>query len=223
MGIEYRAIDCHDGPDIDLHVVRIDLASWRPNAANGAPASAREIAAKTASLFVINANFFDAGQRPLGAIVRSGLVIQRPRDTRWQTIFAVGDDGRAHIVRPSAFESIATRTWMAVQAGPALVIGGEMVMSLKPGRPAARAGVCIAQNADLLFFATPRSRRFDVHDIARIVKTRVDEGGLACRDAMLFDGGGSVNFLVDGDSDVSVAGERVPAFVYLEPSPGRAR
>ena len=64
-------------------------------------------------------------------------------------------------------------------------------------------------------FATPRDRKLHVREMARIAQRSEDEGGLNCTDAMLFDGGHSVNFFVDGDEkDVSVSNGRVPVFVY---------
>ena len=214
-GLDYRAIRClGDEDDLDVHVVRIDPHKWQLNTAVVERGSARGMARDHDASFAMNANFFDRPQNALGAIVRSGSVVQAARRSSWQSIFLIDEDGDPHIVMPSRWSSWRDRAFMAVQAGPRLVIAGH-TNKVNKGYSASRAGVCIRKNGDLLFFATPQDRKFDMYEIGRVTRRGDDDGGLACRDAMLFDGGHSTQMYVDGDDKtIDVKGDPVPVFIY---------
>ena len=215
-GLDYRAIRCLGGDELDVHVIRVDTDLWELNAAVESRGSAREIARSHDSPFAMNANFFDRPQTALGAIVRSGSVIQKPRQSSWQSIFLIDEDGVPHIVMPSAWSSWRDRAFMAVQAGPRLVVGGH-TNKVSKSYSAARAGVCIGKHGQLLFFATPQTRKFDMYEIGRVTRRGEEDGGLACRDAMLFDGGHSTQIYIDGeDRNVDVQGDPVPVFIYVK-------
>ena len=218
-GLEYRAIHClGDEDDLDLHVVRIDLDRWDLDTAVVDRATGRMIAASHDASFDVNANFFDKSRNPLGAVIRDGDVIQEPRDSSWQSIFLIDDDGTPRIIMPGKWKSHRDSSQMAVQAGPRLVIAGHTNKSLKNNYAAARIGVCIRNNGDLVFFATPQSRKFQITEIAKVARRADIDGGLACRDAMLFDGGHSVNFFAEGnDRRISVEGDPVPIHIFATP------
>ena len=218
-GLEYRAIHClGDEDDLDLHVVRIDLDRWDLDTAVVDRATGRMIAASHDASFDVNANFFDKSRNPLGAVIRDGDVIQEPRHSSWQSIFLIDDDGTPRIIMPGRWKSYRDSSQMAVQAGPRLVIAGHTNKSLKNNYAAARIGVCIRNNGDLVFFATPQSRKFQITEIAKVARRADIDGGLACRDAMLFDGGHSVNFFAEGnDRRISVEGDPVPIHIFATP------
>lgn len=211
--LEYRTIRCiGDSDDVDLHVVRIDPRRWRfDTLVNRAGTYARSVANEKKAGFAVNANFFDASRQPLGIVVRSGKVVQQPRETSWQSIFLVTQKGRARIIPPSKWKEYRDEARMAVQAGPRLVVDGH-TNKLKPTYAAPRVGVCIQWDRDVLFFATPATKKFHTTEIAKIARRKEEQGGLACRDAMLFDGGHSVNFFAEGG--VSITGDAVPVFIY---------
>ncbi|HEV7922466.1 MAG TPA: phosphodiester glycosidase family protein [Thermoanaerobaculia bacterium] len=215
-GLDYRAIRClGDRDDLDMHVVRIDAAAWTFDTAvvsGGSTASA--VAAQQRAPFSINANFFDAARRPLGTVVRSGEVVNEPRTSSWQSIFLVTNDGKPRIIVPDAWPSYRRKAAMAVQAGPRLVIKGKRA-DIKNNYAAARCGVCIRRNGELLFFAMPQDRKFSMFEIGRVVRRGEADGGLGCWDAMLFDGGHSVNFHAAGASQrADVTGDPVPVFLF---------
>jgi uncharacterized protein YigE (DUF2233 family) len=214
-GLDYRAIQClGDGRDLDVNVVRVDLLRYQLNVFAGSASSARSVAAATNADLVINASFFDARKQPLGVLTASGVVAQDRAPSSWQSIFLVTRDGTPRIVQPSDWSRVRAQTWMAVQAGPRLVIGGH-TNRVHQSYAAARAGVCIASDGSLLFFATPQERKFDMYEIARIARRGPEDGGLGCHDAMLFDGGHSTQLFLEGDTKrVTVNGDPVPAFVY---------
>lgn len=213
-GLDYRAIHCLGGDELDVHVVRVDTSEWQINTALEERSSARAIARSHDSPFAMNANFFDRPQVALGAIVRSGSVVQTARSSSWQSIFLIDEDGKPHIVMPSKWKSWRDRAFMAVQAGPRLVIDGHTNKVAK-GYSAARAGVCITKHDKLLFFATPQDRKLNMYEIGRVARRGEDDGGLDCREAMLFDGGHSTQIYIDGDEkNVDVRGDPVPVFIY---------
>lgn len=217
-GIDWRAIDCIGGEGVDLYVVRIDPDQWSLNTAVVNRAIARDIAESHDASFAINANFFDRDWKPIGAIVRNGDVVQPPHKSSWQSIFLVDGDGTPRIVMPSQWATYRDDAEVAVQAGPRLVIKGRM-NRLHNTYAAPRGGVCIQDDGSLLFFASPHTRKFQMTEIARIAARAENDGGLACRDAMLFDGGHSVNLFAAGDHKrIDVDGDPVPVFLYATPN-----
>jgi hypothetical protein len=215
-GIDYRAIEClGDEDDLDVHVVRVSLEDWDLNTSVGGGSTARGIARRKDSPFVINANFFDKAGDPLGVIVSSGEIVRAPRDSEWQSIFLITEKGNPYIIMPGKWSSYRDVAWMAVQAGPRLVINGHTNTKLKNNYAAERVGVCIQWDKDVLFFAMPQDRKLHIKEMAKVARRGEIDGGLACKDAMLFDGGHSVNLLVEGDDDrLSIEGDPVPVFVY---------
>ena len=214
-GLDYRRITClGDEDDLDMHVVRVDPSRFDIDTAVVSGAIATSVARERDAPFVINANFFDTARKPLGIVVRSGSLVRSPRTTSWQSIFLVKKDGGARIVVPSQWPTYRDRAWMAVQAGPRLVVDGHTAR-VHQSYTAARAGVCIQRDAAITFFATPQSRKFDMYEIARIARRGEIDGGLECKDAMLFDGGHSVNFFAEGGA--TVTGDSVPVYVYARP------
>lgn len=213
--MEHREIRCIDDlEDLDVHVVRVDPRKVKLDTVVVRGSNARNVARDNGSTFVINTNFFDKARTPLGLIVKSGAITNRISTTGWQSIFLVTDRGTPYIILPPSWEDFRKRAHMAVQAGPRLVIRGHTA-KVNRGYKAARAGVCIQWDRDLLFFATPQDRKFTTTEIARVARIAEDQGGLACRDAMLFDGGHSTTMFADGDDaeDIVVNGGPVPVFI----------
>ena len=62
-----------------------------------------------------------------------------------------------------------------------------------------------------------RSGSSTLWEIKRIARRAESKGGLACRDAMLFDGGHSTQIYVAGDlQTIRVDGDPVPVFVFAK-------
>ena len=217
-GIDYRAITClGDRDDLDVNVVRIEPKFFTLDVAyvTGGSGARREVETRDAR-FAINANFFESDRSPIGVIVRSGRELQGRHASSWQSIFLVDDEGSPRIVRVSDWTKYRERVRMAVQAGPRLVVKGR-ANRVNRGYQAARGGVCIQRDGDLLFFATPQTRKFDMLEIGRIARRSEPDGGLGCYDAMLFDGGHSTQMYVAGDEKtISVTGDPVPVFVFAK-------
>lgn len=217
-GIDYRRITClGDAGDVDVHAVRISPQFFTFDVAFVTGGStARTEAEKRDARFVINANFFERDFSPIGLIVRSGDELQGRHASNWQSIFCIDRNGEARILRLSDWPKYRSTAQMAVQAGPRLIVKGH-INKVNKSYSAARAGVCLQKDGDLLFFATPQERKFDMWEIGRIAKRKEEDGGLACYDAMLFDGGHSTQIDVEGDAQsVHVDGDRVPVFVFAK-------
>ena len=217
-GIDYRPITClGDEDDLDVHVFRIAPKFFTFDVADvtGGSSAWRQAEVRDAR-FVINANFFERDRTPIGVIVRDGSELQPPRKTSWQSIFLIDEDGDPHIIPVSQWSNYRDNVQMAVQAGPRLVIHGH-TNKVNKSYKAARAGVCIQKDGDLLFFATPQDRKFDLWEFGRVTRRAEIDGGMNCREAMLFDGGHSTQIYVEGDSKkFSVEGDPVPVFVFAK-------
>jgi exopolysaccharide biosynthesis protein len=214
-GLDYRTITCLGGSEPDMHVVRIDPKRYRLDSAVAPRGHASTVARANAAVFSINANFFDAAGRAEGVVASGGEIVQSPANKSWQSIFLVTSDDKPRIIAVDQWPSYRKRARMAVQAGPRLVVAGH-TNKVHQSYAAARAGVCIQKDGTLLFFATPQERKLDMYEIGRVTRRAAVDGGLECRDAMLFDGGHSTQLHLDG-TRISVSGDPVPVFVYAVP------
>jgi len=213
-GLHYRAITCLGGKETDMHLVRVDPELWKLDTALAGRGTAGGIAREKDAVFAINANFFGQGREALGLVVRSSKQVQSPRQSSWQSIFMVTEDGRAKITMPANWSEQKSEARMAVQAGPRLVINGH-TNRVHQSYKAARCGVCIEKSGKVIFFATPSSRQLDMYEIARIARRGAEDGGMHCRDAMLFDGGHSTQlYLSTEKKDLSITGDSVPVLIY---------
>lgn len=201
-GVEYRMLDC------DLHLVRVDPKRAAIGAVVRPGSTARDLGREFD--FAINANFFDETLKPLGVVMSGGRRLNPLHPVRWQSVFYVDRDGHPGIVPAGEWEKVAD-VETAAQCGPRLVVRGER-NEVARADPSWRSGVCIDGDERVVFFATDPGARFDVHEMVDIAADR-----LQCRDAMLFDGGPSVQlFLARKDAPVVVEGDkRVPAYVVV--------
>lgn len=202
-GIEYRTLNCTPA-GLDLHLVRVDPRVAKIDAVVRPGSTAIDLGREYT--FAINANFFDEQFRPLGVVVTSGKQVNPLHPVSWQSVFSVGRDGTPRIVPMKEWPEAAASAAAASQCGPRLVIDGEKNKVLK-AEPSWRSGVCIDADERVIFFATPHERAFDVHQMVALAS-----GPLSCRDAMLFDGGPSVQMFLRGVVELE-GDKRVPAYV----------
>lgn len=212
-GLRYRS-HC-ENDRIGLHLVEIDPKLWTLDATRVDPTTAPALARESGARFVINANFFDTERKTLGAIVSDGERVQRPHPVSWQSIFYVTGDGTPAIVLPKDWEQVEGEARMAVQAGPRIVVRGRR-NEVAQATPSLRSGVCLPTDRPVIFFVTGPMSFYDVHEMVDIASLPEGEGGLGCHDAMLFDGGPSAQMHLE-ESEISITGDRVPAFVLARP------
>ena len=218
-GLRHRS-HCDDGA-VALHLVEVDPQLWTLDAARVAPTTASAVAGARGAPFAINANFFDHEGKTLGAIVSETRVLQRAHPVDWQSIFYTTTGGNAAIVLPEQWDAVKKNATMAVQAGPRLVVGGRATDATR-ANPSLRSGVCLPRDDRVVFFVTAGTRLYDVQEIVDLAVRAEEDGGLGCRDAMLFDGGPSAQMHLEG-AGISIEGDRVPAFVVARPAAETAR
>ena len=207
-GIDYKTLNCT--PErFDLHLVRVDPKLAKIDAVVRPGSTATDLGREFT--FAINANFFDENYRPLGVVVTSGKEVNPLHPVSWQSVFFVDRDGAPHIVPKDEWPDVRESAVAASQCGPRLVVDGEKNRVAK-ANPAWRSGVCIDPEKRVVFFATPPETELDVHEMVALAS-----GPLACRDAMLFDGGPSTQmFLRRKGKPVVVEGDKqVPAYVVV--------
>lgn len=207
-GIEYRTLNCTSSR-FDLHLVRVDPRVAQIDALERPGSTATDLGRDYT--FALNANFFDEQFRPLGVIVSSGKQVNPLHPVSWQSVFYVDRDGTPGIVPMKQWPDVSETATAAAQCGPRLVIDGE-VNEVVRAEPTWRSGVCIDAEKRVIFFATPPDTELDVHETRTLAHK-----DLACRDAMLFDGGPSVQmFLKRAEGAVEVEGDkRVPGYVVV--------
>ena len=203
-GAEYKTLGC---PEVDLHLVRVDPKVFHLDAVMQPGSTAQSLAQSYP--FVLNANFFDDQFRPLGVVVSGGKPLNRAHPVAWQSVFFVTDGGTPGIELAGEWDPSRDDVQMAVQCGPRLYVDGKRT-DANDAPPTNRAGVCVTPDAKVIFFATPAERELSVSETMGAL------GGLGCRDAMLFDGGPSVQLHLAGAVDVE-GDKRVPAFVVGKP------
>jgi uncharacterized protein YigE (DUF2233 family) len=206
-GIEYRMLNCTPSR-FDLHLVRVDPKVAHIDAVHR-PGSTAQLLGREHT-FALNTNFFDEQFRPLGVIVSGGKQVNPPHPVSWQSVFYIDRDRVPHIVPVREWAKVKETATAAAQCGPRLVVGGEE-NEVARAEPTWRSGVCIDANKRVVFFATSPETELDVHETRTLAAK-----GMQCRDAMLFDGGPSVQMSLSraGGGRVEVEGDkRVPAYV----------
>lgn len=215
-GARYLAAGC-DGDSFELHVVELDPERWTIDVQTGNRRSMRTAVEAGASRFAINASFFDVDDRPLGVIVSSGRSVQKAHPVSWQSIFSISRDGRARIVSREEWPDLEADSFAAAQAGPRLLLAGKK-NRVKKADPSLRSGVCLTRTGAIRFFVTAEGRFLDVHEIQDLAAQSEADGGMACHDAMLFDGGPSAQmFLETSGRKIDMSGDVVPVFVVARP------
>lgn len=214
-GVELRTITCLQDEAIDFYVLRVDTDVNELRATMSKESSAVAIAEREDATFAMNANFFGEEGETLGVVVDRERELHPARSTAWQTIFAIDRDGVPSIHHPSQWPTARERMAFAVQAGPRIAEGGKSV-EIRDGYEAARAGVCISPAQELTFFASPAERLFTQEEIMILALRSEQRGGLGCRDAMLLDGGHSVQLQIAGRGAL-IEGDPVPVVIYSIP------
>jgi uncharacterized protein YigE (DUF2233 family) len=210
-GIEYRMLDCTP-EEFALHLVRIDPKKVKLEAVIQSGSDARTVAGGTGS-FGINANFFDTDGKPLGVVMSDARELNPMHNVSWQAVFFVDKNGKPGIVRAPDWDKQRGDAVFGVQAGPRLVVDGQKNQVAR-ARGDLRAGVCIDAEERVIFFATPHESLFDVWQMVDLAATK-----LQCRDAMLFDGGPSVQLYLNRQPQPAVVegDRRVPVYVVARP------
>jgi uncharacterized protein YigE (DUF2233 family) len=223
-GLRYRKHGCEkEGDEFDLHVVEFDPSKWQFDALATTPMKASSAMKQSGAAFAINANFFDEARKPIGLIINGGKQQQPPKDVSWESMLLFDKSSRGSIVVPKTFDAAKADAVTGVQAGPRLTIDGKP-NSAEKAQPSLRSGVCLTKSDKVTFFVSSEGGYHDVHEMIELASRPEADGGLGCRDAMLFDGGPSTQMAINaGSFSLVLDGDDVPAFVVAKPRESDAK
>ena len=190
--------------EIDLQRYRPVVADARREGREGA--SVQTLVVEHGAHLGVNGGFFDPQRRPLGLLVRDGKILNRLRKADWGVLFVKKRGRRAQLVHTREFSTRrARRAAFAIQVGPRLVVKGAPV-GLKP-QIARRTFIGLRDHGRTLIVGVTEGRAVESNELARLVAAPVAEGGLACHDALMLDGGPSTQlFAAVGDHVVNLPG-----------------
>lgn len=199
-------------------VLRVSLSDNRIAllASSDGRMTAKSLVKSQGALAGVNANFFDTSGAPLGVAISDGeLKSNMHKGGKLLTGVFFIDDLGAHIVHRSQFDVRGVVT--AVQAGPRLIAGGELLKVASPEVVTRRSGVAILDERTVLFYCT-RSR-FPGASFSQIQKMLKE---LGVSDALNLDGGSSSQIYIgkmgDNDSEREIfGGDMVPTVLAVFP------
>lgn len=204
-GLEYRRVRIAD-TEVDAEVFIADLERMRLVALDGrtgerASARVAVLREEAEALVAVNGTFFSPSQEPLGLLRQGATQLSTLRDADWG-VLEVDGRRRARLVHTRDYVP-SPEVEFAVQCGPRVVIGGE-VPRLKP-QSASRTALCVRSSSEVAIVVTRGLVFADA--LGRWLAKPAEDGGLACTDALLLDGGPSTQVSAAfGDTSVELLG-----------------
>lgn len=172
-----------------LAVIRASEFGWKH-------ATVQALCKQSGAVACINANFFDEQGKPLGLVVSRGIIHQKMHKGGGLLTGVLYASAKS--VNISHRDNFSTEGVVeAVQAGPRLVSQGAMVEGLKESsRSSNLSGICIdAQNRVSIFRVTSGVFGGSLHQLQSVLT----HPGIACLEALNFDGGGSSSMYISGE------------------------
>lgn len=204
-GLEHATLTIGD-TSIAAEVFAASLEDYRLVAVDARRADGRTVAPvstlreESGATVLVNGTFFDREQAPMGLLHQGARELNPLRDADWGVLEQT-QRGGARLVHTRDYSPDPTR-WFAVQCGPRVVIDGAPP-KLKP-QSARRTAVCLRSQNEVLLLVVDAS--VDASVLAQWMATAQPEG-LACRDAMLLDGGPSTQLSAErGEFSMAVTG-----------------
>lgn len=194
-GLEYSTfkVPVDDLGFATLHVFRIDpkyfsLRILQAPSQQKLGSSVDELAKQSPAVLAVNGGFFSEEHRSIGLLISEGKVLNKLHNTSWWSIFTVSKTNQARIISPRFYAENSNQIDFAVQAGPRLVINGEIPEFRD--RYADRTALGIAPDGKILLLVTEGSGLL-LQQLAEVFVQDERRGGLGCLDAMALDGGSS--------------------------------
>lgn len=173
--------------DLDKFSLRVmDCRSWGVDRME-----IKTLAKKAQALAAVNGGFFQPDYRPLGLLIVDGQETNPLRKTDWG-IFMIKDQ-LPRIIHTQEFQN-SQGISQAIQVGPRLVVGGRELRLKK--QSAKRSALGITYKNQIILLNSEDSQVF-AQDLAHVFWLSEAEGGLACRDALCLDGGGSAQMYAE--------------------------
>ena len=194
-----------------LHVFRFDLQHYKLQLAFNNPdeqqvSTVMQLAKANAAVIGINGGFFTPDIKPLGLRISNGLVRNPLHNTSWLGIFFTRND-HAFIASPKTFHADKNINF-AVQSGPRLLVNGQIPV-LKSGMDD-RSALGITRSGRIILLVS-QNFPLSTTELAKIMQTPVDQGGLNCMDALNLDGGSSSQLY----ANVNQFSLNVPSFAIV--------
>jgi uncharacterized protein YigE (DUF2233 family) len=175
--------------------LRIDPAryAFRAHYQPGAPLTLDEWRARLPeAIAIVNANFFDQGNRALGLVVADGVVYGESLRGRGGMLEVV--DGAVRVRSLIAFPYAGEHLEQAVQAFPMLIAGGRAVYAdPRPDRPSRRTVVGQDAAGHIVLLVTPGLTGLPLGELT----TFLAQSDLGLVEALNLDGGGSSMLAID--------------------------
>lgn len=191
--------------EVDLTRIELQVIEAR---AQGRPSSVvSELGPVAKALFAVNGGYFDERGRPLGLLVSQSRPLNRLRRTDWG-VLSVDGGGRAALVHTRDYKPKAT-TEFAMQAGPRLVVDGE-ILKLKPQWDR-RTAIGITTDPHRVVIVVTRTA-VSLDALAHLFKD-----ALGCPFALNLDGGSSTQLWADGTGLTAIPGFAVANAVAAVP------
>jgi uncharacterized protein YigE (DUF2233 family) len=184
------------GPEDDtvLHAFKIDPRKLTLRPLYGKKkASVQRMREVAEALAVVNANFFDINDKPLGLVVADGRELNPKKNISWWSIFCIKED-KATILHGSHYQEGSCT--QAVQAGPRLVVAGT-IPNLK-SETSRKTAVGVNIRGEVIL--TVSEGLVPIKTLAELYQRPATQGGLGCPNALNLDGGGSSQIDVKTDS-----------------------
>ncbi len=194
--------------DLNLHVWSFDPKRFQlklRQQVNAGGQSIGEFMTDPGDVLAINGGFFDIDSRerltPSGLLIVDGMIIRDVTEKGSGILFATADG--VGIVRRQDFR--AAGVVHAVQSGPLLVDpGGKLGIYKEDFDRQRRSAVCLDGNAIRIVMV---EGGLSLLELARVLSTPRDAGGLACDVALNLDGGPSTQAVVQaGGRDMALVG-----------------
>lgn len=146
------------------------------------------------SSICINANFFDENKKALGLVIKEGQTVNplHKGGSLLNAIFSI-EKNKIKITPRKYFDNFNSS--YAVQSGPMLMQNGKVYSKFKSGDiESRRAGACIDYQGKLVLFCS--LGEVTGPSFNKLV-TILSMPGIACKDAINFDGGGSAQLYIN--------------------------
>lgn len=206
-GLSYKQVTVKSGNrSIFLNVLKVSPKKFALKPVYNADLATAETFAETShAIAVVNANFFDTSGRVLGLVKKDNKVVNPKRDISWWGVFCVKGSS-ARVLASKNYQNDACE--QALQSGPRLVVGGELVKIKDEISPKTAVGV--TREGDVVIVAT--AQFLSIQKLASTMRDSEKNGGLGCVDALNFDGGSSTQMQINyGEFTLSVSGySKVP-------------
>ncbi|MBL7684536.1 MAG: phosphodiester glycosidase family protein [Deltaproteobacteria bacterium] len=183
---QYKTQDSK-GSVITLRLYKVDLKKYKLKVVQASEyqsntLSVKDFVSKSNGVIGVNGGFFDTEFKPLGVIIREGLVLNPPKPVSWWSVFSIDKNDQPEVKHVSDFQPSPSYE-MAIEAGPRLVLDSNPVTS-KPNI-STKTFLGISSDDQVVLGVTEASV-IDTNDLANILSKEVK-----LKQALNLDGGSS--------------------------------